>query len=202
MALTLVSAPGDLATMLLPSVLDHLRRYADLSASPAIAPPDLAYIEEVTRSAVATVDGPKGRLGRCLVNQTWRLTVDCWHPEIALPLPPVQSVTQVRYRDRGGAWQIMEPSQYRLFGAGSWAAELSPAYGMVWPAITFDRDSVEIEFVTGYGDDINDIPASLLHGIRLLAAHFYVERQPVTFATPHEMPFGVKEILAPYKVYR
>jgi uncharacterized phiE125 gp8 family phage protein len=201
-SLTLVTPPGDLAEEMLQSVCDHLRRFADLAASPGIAPPDLAYIRELTKAAVALVDGPKGRLGRCLLTQTWKLLADGFMPDIVLPLPPVQSVVSLRHLDEAGAWQTLDPSAYRLTGAGSWAAELCPAYGTSWPSARGHADCVEIIFETGYGESMSDVPAQLLHAIRLLVAHWYLERQAVTFSTPHEIPIGIKSLLNQFRVYR
>lgn len=201
-SLTLVAAPPDLAEAMLQSVCDHFRRMADLGASPVIEPPDLLYIRELTRAAVAAVDGPKGRIGRCLLSQTWKLMADGFTPDMVLPLPPVQSVDSLRYLDGDDAWQTLAPSAYRFTGAGSWSAELSPAYGSAWPSTSHLSDCVEITFTTGYGDEMADVPAPILHAIRLLAAHWYIERQPVTFSTPTEIPLGIKSILNQFKVFR
>ena len=40
--------------------------------------------------------------------------------------------------------------------------------------------------------------------IHVMAAHFYVERQPVTFTTtvPHEIPMLARELISPFRVYR
>lgn len=201
-SLTLATAPADLAEEMLQSVCDHLRRMADLAASPVVEPPDVNFILELTKAAVAAVDGPQGRLGRCLLSQTWKLMADGFLSDMVLPLPPVQNVTSLRYMDSDGAWQTLDPSTYRLTGVGSWAAELSPAAGTTWPATSYQADCVEITFTTGYGDEMADVPAPILHAIRLLTAHWYLERNPVSFSTPTEIPFGIKQLLQPFRVYR
>jgi uncharacterized phiE125 gp8 family phage protein len=201
-SLTLFTPPEDLVEEMLESVCAHLRRYADLGASPAIEPPDMSYIRELVRAAVAIVDGPAGRIGRCLMTQSWKLLADGFVPDIVLPLPPAQSITSIRYIDDDGTWQTLPPDQYRLTGVGSWAAELCPTFGSSWPSTRDQRECVEIIFVTGYGDEIGAVPAPILQAIRLLVSHWYLERQPVTFTTPHEIPFGVNGILSPFRVYR
>lgn len=200
--LNLVVPPADLSESILQSVLDHLRRYADLASSPQIAPPDLTYIQELTRAAIALIDGPNGKLGRCLLSQTWLLKTSLQPTEVRLPLPPVRSIVSVRYMDTEGVVQTLAPSAYRLFGVGTWAADLAPVYGTSWPAGGDGREDFQITFVSGYGDTMAEVPAPILHAIRLLVAQWYLERQPVTFATPNEMPFGVKEILAQFRLFR
>jgi uncharacterized phiE125 gp8 family phage protein len=198
--LTRVSPPDDLVEPLLQSVCDHLRRFADLAGSPQIAPPDLAYIRELTRVAVEAVDGPAGKLGRCLLTQTWKLVADEFVNDFRLPVPPVRSITSVRYIDQNGTWQTLAADRYRLFGAGSWSAELAPSEG--WPTVGGSRGAIEVTFIAGYGDEIEDVPAPILHGIRLLVAHWYLERQPVTFSTPHEIPMTASALFAGYRIYR
>lgn len=202
MTITLITPPADISENLLQTICDHLRRFADLAASPEVAPPDLAYIRELTRAAISAVDGPKGWLGRCLVTQTWKISADLFLPEIQLALPPVRSVDSVRYVDEAGAWQTVAPEAYRLFSAGAWSSQIGPAFGVSWPSTRNERGAVEIVVTSGYGESIDDIPASLLHGIRLLVAHWYLERQPVTFSTPHQIPLGLRDVFQPYRVYR
>jgi uncharacterized phiE125 gp8 family phage protein len=202
MTLELISPPAEISEDLLQSVCDHLRRYADLAAMPEIAPPDLAYIRELTRAAICAIDGPKGWLGRCLVTQTWKIAADNFLPEMQLALPPVRSVESVRYIDEAGTWQTVAPEAYRLFGAGAWSSELAPAFGLSRPSTRSERGAVEITVISGYGDSVEDVPASLRHGIRLLVAHWYLERQPITFSTPHQIPIGLRDVFQPYRVYR
>lgn len=200
--LTLLAQPGDLAEMMLQSVCDHLRRFADLAAPAHIAPPDLTYIKELTRSAVEAVDGPRGWLGRCLLTQEWQVSCDFFLPEMVLPIAPVRSITEIRYVDDAGATTTLDANIYRLHGAGSWSAQISPRFGSEWPASRHERDSITISISAGYGDSIDDVPAPVLHGIRMLVAHWYLERQPVTFSTPHEIPLTIKSAFAPYRIYR
>lgn len=194
MNLTIVTPPEDLASLIEESVWDHLRRSAN--------PSDAAYILDCVGAAVSRLDGPQGRLRRALLTQSWKLTMDAFPCVIELSLPPVQSVTSLKYLDGDGTQQTLAADKYRLSGIGGWQAEVSPAYGTAWPDTRYLSDAIEIEFVTGFGDAETDIPESILAAIRQLAAHYYAERQPITFSTPQEIPLLVKDLLAPWKVYR
>ncbi|TIN78345.1 hypothetical protein [Mesorhizobium sp.] len=196
------TAPESLAELLLQSICDHLRIEADIGGSPPVEPDDLATIRACTVAAVTRLDGKEGRLGRCLLTQTWTLFLDCFPPCIELPLPPLQAVIHIKYLDSDGTQQTLDPTLYRVSGAGSWRPEVAPAYGETWPDTRTVADAVEVQFRAGYGDTEADIPPPILQAINVMAGHFYVERQPVTFTTPHEIPMLARDLIAPFRVYR
>lgn len=91
--------------------------------------------------------------GRSFINQTWQLTLDfhfpICEPWIALPRPPVQSITQIDYVDNDGLTQTLTANKYRLAGTKT-PAIVEPAYGQTWPATREVREAVTITYVAGY----------------------------------------------------
>jgi uncharacterized phiE125 gp8 family phage protein len=142
------------------------------------------------------------RIGRALITQRWSLFLDCFPPIIYLPIPPLQAITCIKYLDTAGDWQTLPSSAYRVSGAKSWRPEIEPAHGETWPMTWDVKGAVEVRFRAGYGDSADDVPPPLLHAIRELVAHWYVERQPVGFATPHVIPYQVDHLIQPYRIYR
>ncbi|OWK20074.1 hypothetical protein AJ88_33070 [Mesorhizobium amorphae CCBAU 01583] len=153
-------------------------------------------------AAVSRLDGNQGRLGRCLLTQEWTLYLDCFPTCIELPLPPLQAVVHIKYLDSDGVLQTLDPSAYRVSGAGSWRPEIAPAYGETWPDSRLVADAVQVRFRAGYGDSEENIPPPILQAINVMAAHYYVERQPVTFAKPYEIPLLACDLIAPFRIYR
>ncbi len=203
-ALTLVTPPASLAAALYDSVLAQLSADVDTGESPTPPLPDAEYILALTEAAVALLDGPDGKLGRCLLEQSWRQTVDhCWPPVIGLTLPPLKSVDSVMYIDANGAEQTLSPSLYRVTGAGSWLTEISPACGQSWPSVRWQTEAIWVTFTAGYGTGAEDVPAPLLQAIRLLVGHWYQNREAVNVGNiTGEIPLGVRTLLSPYKVFR
>tara|TARA_R110000868_G_scaffold27661_22_gene104680 strand:+ start:835 stop:1443 length:609 start_codon:yes stop_codon:yes gene_type:complete len=202
MALSLKTPPASLATLMLQDVCDHLRRVAMLDAEPAIAPPDLAHIERLIASAVSALDGPDSKTRRALLTQTWTATFDYFAPELPLLLPPVQSITSVKYVDTDGALQTADDGTYTLHGAASWDPIIAPTYGESWPATRAEAGAVTVEFIAGYGDTVADIPAPLLQAIRQMVAEFYETREGLGWSSPSELPHGVRSLVQPYRIYR
>lgn len=64
----------------------------------------------------AAVDTCQQITGRSLMAQAWKLTVDDFADEIALPWPQVQAVQAVQYKDADGATQTLATSVYELAG--------------------------------------------------------------------------------------
>lgn len=198
-------APADPSDAFIKVVCDHLRRRAIISEdSPpeAVWPADIDYIRHCTKAAIATLDGPKSTIRRALFDQEWSLYLDAFPAVIELPLSPLQGVVFIKYRDASGAWQTMDADDYRASATHSWQPEISPASGTWWPETSGDRECIEVCFDAGFGDDHADVPNAILQAILELAAHFYTERQPVVFGSPYELPFGVKSLLSPYRVFR
>lgn len=93
----------------------------------------------------AAVDTCQQITGRSLMAQAWKLTVDDFADEIALPWPQVQAVQSVQYKDADGATQTLASSVYELAGD---KVCLMP--GQEWPAVRGGSGSVWINYTAGY----------------------------------------------------
>jgi uncharacterized phiE125 gp8 family phage protein len=192
MSLQLVTAPVGL-----PVSLTEVRaqcRVADTAEDALVA----GYIHAATSWA-------EGYLGRALITQTWQYTWDDVFPwghrpfaSITLPLGPVQSVTSIAYTDTDGVPQTMtgSPAEFELVGD-----TVRPFYGQHWPAA---RPGVVITYVAGYGDSPADVPASVRHGITMLAAYWFNQREAVTVGPDQgpasRVPYDTRELLDPHRV--
>jgi len=190
MPLELVTAPATDAA-LIDEVKEHMRvTIADDDAQIA------GYID----GAIASLDGPKGLIKRALVTQTWRLHLDGFYREIVLPLPPLQSVTHIKYYDLDGVQQTLSSSVYTV-DANREPGRISLAYDESWPPTYHIRNAVEIEFIAGYGDDWNSIPDDLGVAIAQVANLFYDYREPILTGTiQSNLPFGAQAIIDRYRV--
>lgn len=96
-------------------------------------------------------------IGRAIINQTHRVTLDGFTGRIELPVIPVQSV-EVRYLDVDGIEQTLDPQDY-LLDDGRAPYAIVPAPGKAWPE-TFARiNAVKVDAICGYGPDHTTTPA-------------------------------------------
>lgn len=138
---------------------------------------------DIERKVSAARRWAENFLGRALITQTWRLTLDAFPLDgspIELPLPPLQSVTHVKYRATDGTLTTWSPASYVVnapAGPTAGRGRLYPAYGEMYPTPQDCPSAVEIEFVCGYGDEPEHIPAEVAAGIQLRLGDLYAVRE-------------------------
>lgn len=136
------------------------------------------------------------------VTQTWALTVDAWPDEdgFALRHSPIQSVTSVVYVDDAGDSATVDAADYVVDALGE-PGRVVLAASASWPSATLRViNGVTVTYVTGYGD-ADAVPVVIKQAILLLAAHLYENREQSTDVLLREIPFGVKALLWPERVF-
>ena len=125
------------------------------------------------------LDGNAGVLGRGLITQTYTMILNFLPSMIFIPLPPLQTVDEIRYLDTAGTQQILDPSIYRVVYAGAVnrKALLTLANNQSWPSIDTQIGAVEIDFTCGYGDSWNDIPANTRSLAQMLLGSLFETRE-------------------------
>jgi uncharacterized phiE125 gp8 family phage protein len=92
--------------------------------------------------------------GRSFAAQTLELALDCFpdyeNDAINLPMPPVASITSIKYTDTAGTEQTISASAYALSQYGE-SRRVAPTYGNYWPVTQNIPDAVRIRYVCGYG---------------------------------------------------
>lgn len=181
-------------------------------AAPALEPVSLEEAKEHIRVMDQTQDGLVDVLivaaremaetlsgGRQYITAQWKSTL-CMFPYcggmIELPKPPLQSVESIKYVDMAGTLQTLSPSVYQVVTSGQVGAIVTK-YGQFWPDTREEADAVRIEFTAGYGDEPEDVPATIRHAVKLLVGHLYENREPVVVgSTPAEIPMTARALLA------
>lgn len=160
-----------------------------------------ALLATYVRSATAMLDGPAGMLGRCLMAQTWRLTVEGSPRVIPLPLPPCLVVERVLHGVPGETEHVVEPDHYAVTGLRSLdGARVRLRPGIDWPDLE-DGTSLAVEFTAGYGSAAA-VPEDLRQAIRLLAGHLYENREQVVLGggTLQGLPLGALDSVRNHRV--
>lgn len=98
---------------------------------------------------VSAREDAEHRIGRALVMQTLEQVLDAFPDAIYLDMPPIQSVTSVKYLDTAGAEQTLNPSAYTA-DLDSAPGSIIPAYGAAWPSARDMPNAVRARYVAGY----------------------------------------------------
>ena len=188
MAKTLITAPTD-EPVSVEEVKDHLRVYGD-DEDILIGGLITAAREHVERVIC----------NRALITQTWDLYLDAFPASgcLIIPMPPLQSVTSVKYTPDGGSEQtfsdsnyivdtVNEPGKIVLTSSASWPNDvLQPVNGVV------------VRFVAGYGDEPTDVSERFKQAIKLLVGDMYENREDSVIGagiSVTNVPWGVHQLL-------
>lgn len=143
----------------------------------------------------------EGFQNRALCTQTWELVLNDWPngDRIDVPLPPLQSITSIKYKDSDGTETTWDDANY-VVDTDSFVGRIALAYGSSWPSATlYPVSGIRIRFVAGYGLAVS-VPQMVKNAILLLAAHLYENREAGTDKALEEIPFGVKALLSMNRV--
>lgn len=188
MPLTLITKP-ELEPISVETAKAHLRTTHNA---------DDVYIEQLIKSVRMWTEG---YLKRALITQTWDWKLDGGFPctPFKVPLPPLQSITHIKYIDTNGAEQTLSSSVYTVDTA-SQPGRIDLAYGQSWPSVRDQMNNVTIRFVCGYGS-VPDIDKDIIHGMKILLSHWYEYREPVITGTIiSDVPMSVESLLWPQRV--
>jgi uncharacterized phiE125 gp8 family phage protein len=162
---------------------------------------DQTYVETLITAARKYVEF---QTGRALITQTWDQYLQDWPSGdyIRVGKPPLQSVTYVKYTDSDGDETTWSTDYYDVDTHGS-PGLIRLGYGDTWPNDTLTpTNPINIRFVAGYGDAAADVPMNLKHAIKLLAAHWYENREPVLIGSIQvTLPWAIDALLADYRIW-
>ncbi len=133
-------------------------------------------------------------LQKQLMPATYRLTIDrfpSW--TLKLPMPPITAISSITYLDTNGVTQTLSSSLY-VVDTYSVPGRVTPAYSQVWPVTRIQINGVNITYTAGYAD-ASHVPDTIKHAIRLIAAHFYQNREETQEAKLQNIPMGATSLL-------
>jgi uncharacterized phiE125 gp8 family phage protein/SPP1 family predicted phage head-tail adaptor len=153
-------------------------RLLQRSIAPAIEPVSLAEVKIYLRITHAHEDAiladmikaarliAEEQTGKSLITQGWNITYDGAPPQrVFLPYGPIQSISNVVVYLDDASSHIIAPTHYTL----------SARKELVFYQIPSGQ-RVEIDYVAGYGDAAEDVPASLRQALLLHIAYLYEHR--------------------------
>jgi uncharacterized phiE125 gp8 family phage protein len=139
--------------------------------------------------------------GTALLEQSWRLLLDCWPKSdtALLKVHPLRAVLSVTLYGSEGEVSVLAAESYQV-DALSRPARI---HFETAPLALRAMNGVEIDFSAGFGEAGADVPDLLKRAILLLVAHWYDFRagfgpsdQPVSY------PVGYERLISSYRAGR
>ena len=131
-------------------------------------------IQDAIKAARNTVED---HLRSQLLTATMEARLD-WFPKgadriLRLLRGPVQSITSIKYQDVDDVQQTLDLAKLSQ-DLNSMPARIRPKTGETWPAVRSDLNVIVIEYKSGYGDALSDIPTGIRAALRMLVLDLYV----------------------------
>lgn len=184
-----VAAPASL-----PVTLDEVKEAARVDFND-----DDAILQAYLDAAIEYLDGWSGVLGRAIINQDWRINLAHWPSYgIVLPFGDVSSATIV-YSDPSGEDQNLPDDAYEVVETAT-GSIVRFRSGFSSPALASGRSyAVQVTFTTGYGEDASKVPAPIKVAIKLLACHWYENREASSLSSMNKLPWSVDALITPHR---
>ena len=160
------------------------------------------YLGGLLKAATRAVERMSDRQ---LINATWRFSLDefpCW--DIRVPKPPLSSVTSITYVNSTGGNTTVASSDYAVDTYNE-PGRITPVFNATWPSPRYQNNAVTVTYVAGYGASQNSVPDTYRHAIKMLAGHWYENREAIAVGTiSKELEFAVTNLIGlesygPYK---
>jgi len=138
--------------------------------------------------------------GRSFIDTVWKLTTDSFPDMYELPRSPVSAVASIKYYDVDDAQQTLAAAYYDTDFQNEPARIVQdPDY--TWPDTYGKINAVEVNFTAGYGVLASDVPEQIKLAIKMLAAHWYENREPVLIGVSQSnIPMSVDSLLWQYRL--
>ena len=143
---------------------------------------------------------------RALITQTWELVLDAWPAKdwFEIPLPPLQSVTSIKYTDSDGDEHTFDASNY-VVDTDSEPGRVRLVDTADWPTVDlYPLSAIRVQFVAGYGSAGTSVPMRIRQAMYLMIGHYYENREAVinsTGANIQTLPMGVSNLLQTYRMF-
>jgi uncharacterized phiE125 gp8 family phage protein len=187
MGLTLITAPAQ-EPVTVEEAKAHLRETSNDS-------------DELIRSLIiAARQYVEKRTARQLVTATWELSLDELQNQVELPLPPLVSITSVKYTNADGVVTTVATTVYEIT-SGLEPGFLRLAYNQIWPTDYLSFSDVwKIRYVAGYGA-ASVVPEAIKAAIKLYVAHLYENREPyITGSIVSDVPDTIDALIGAYSL--
>ncbi len=142
-------------------------------------------------------------LNRALITQTWDFYLQSWPGKnyIEIPLPPLVSITSIKYTDYLGVESTMTSTDY-IVDTQAEPGRVYLKWDKSWPSTSLQVvNPIVVRFVAGYGAAAA-VPEPIKQAILLLIGSLYENRENNMVGNIQQLQliFGVDALLDSYRI--
>lgn len=166
---------------------------------------DVANDARISATLAAARQAVEHQMGRSIMLQTLRCTLDAFPDAIRLDGPPVIDVTSVEYTDAAGATITLASGAYSLDNTSE-PGWLVPAYGTSWPTTQASVNAVRVTYRAGYSNSSTEataqaaVPAGIKYAVLLELGSRY-KFGAADDAAPAMRHDFARHLLDPFRIY-
>jgi uncharacterized phiE125 gp8 family phage protein len=137
-------------------------------------------------------------LGRALIEQSIRLSMDFWPSKtVELPCPPLISITQIGLLDESSVTTVYSSSSYFTV-SDAIPGQVVIKTGNVFPTNTSRSTAgIFVDYMAGYGSTATYVPRAIKEAMKLWAVAMYEDR-----AISPEPPPDARKLLSLFRVIK
>lgn len=194
---SLVTAPSDYAVTLAEAKAQVRVTHSDEDA-------------KINLFIAAACDYTEQYLSRTLIEQTWDLYYDRFpcRDALVIALPPLISVTSIKYIDAAGTEQTWDAANYTVDVDQEYHALIYPSVNTSYPSTRNYPKAVIVRAVMGYAnsgaspvDYADNVPSTIKQAILLLIGHMWENRENTTVGIEVKtIPMGFEAMLSNHRV--
>lgn len=170
-----------------PVTLSEMREHLGITQST-----DTSRDSIISRRIVCAREWAEEYTRTFFITQSILGSADDFHENIIYLKRPLQSVTTVKYIDETGIQQLISSSEYQV---DTLSACILPKYGAEWPTARNQPNSVQIQFIVGYGNAAA-VPESIKEAIRFIVSQWEVFQSSIEgVMRPFTIPNAAKQLL-------
>lgn len=190
-----------------------------------IASGDTTYDTEITRLITAASQWIERRYGISIITQTRTQFQDNFYEKypifrnflgpyysrypVTLLYPPVQSVTFIKYYDTSQVLQTLDPATYTVTGLmaqvqGAQDIETPRIFPQSsWPEFKWIPDTIQIKYVSGFGDTSAYVPEVIKTAVLMCLSHFFENRmEEITGDRISKFEMSIDRVMSSYENYQ
>lgn len=140
--------------------------------------------------------------GRCIMAQTWELSLDAFPTAIELTKVSVSAVSYIKYTDTSGVLQTLSNTLYTVNSSSDFGITVVvPTYQTLWPDTSDTINAVVCRYVAGYAAAA-DVPEGIKQWIKIMVRTMLDNptKEIVDRSTVSSLGY-VDSLLDPFKVY-
>lgn len=149
----------------------------------------------ITDLIAAAIEDAENYIGANINEAKYQLKSNAFNNGYEFKQSPIQEITQVAYRDKAGANQTLQDTDYELLPVDKLISKINYTIANLPEVLENSNQAVTIDITVGYAD--GKVPKGVQSAVLLILADLYENRQDKI----RKLPTRAQSLLRKYRIY-